>query len=558
MGWQDAPLVGAAPGGRPAWESAPEVDAEPSLLRRAGQTAGNIAAGAVRGAGSIGATLLYPWDAAQDLYHGDREKNLSGLITGQQPISRNEERRQAMDGGLQALGAQPDSFAYSAGKLGAEIAGTAGVGGVLAKGAQFAGATAPVVQGLASGGLNVAGAGGVGGAALRALTGATTGGAAAGLVDPQEMTTGAAIGAVVPGVAKAAGAVGNAISNAVRGPAIPDGLQAAARAGIDAGYVIPPSQVRPTLLNRVIEGTAGKQTTAQNASARNQLVTNNLARKALGLADDVELTPEVLDAFRAKAGESYGAISQLGPMNAAGAKLPADVGVQRFTDTLTMAPRAEVDAGELVRAWKQANHDATGYYRAYARDANPETLAKAKGAASAASQIDDFLASRLQQMGRGDMLQALKDARVRIAKSYSVESALNGATGNVAAPQLASQLKKGKPLSGDLRQAAEFAGAFPKASQPVERMGSLPQTSPLDWFSAGGAAAVTGNPLMLGSVLARPAMRAAALSGPVQSRLVPQAANSQPGQLSEFLSSPEAQEAIRLLFVRGAPVLGAQ
>lgn len=121
-------------------QPAPEA---PSLMQRAGQTIGNMAAGAVRGAGSIGATILTPVDAAA------RAVGIENDFIGR------SDRREAMDAGLAEMGADPASLAFRSAKVGAEIAGTAGAGGVLAKGAQAVGAAAPVVQGLASGGLNV-------------------------------------------------------------------------------------------------------------------------------------------------------------------------------------------------------------------------------------------------------------------------------------------------------------------------------------------------------------------------------------------------------------------
>ena len=92
-GATDEQLVQAAAAG---W-TPPE---KTTLAQDIKQGAGNLVAGAIRGAGSIGATILYPWDKAQDLYYGDREQNLSSLITGEKPLSRNEERRKAMDDAL--------------------------------------------------------------------------------------------------------------------------------------------------------------------------------------------------------------------------------------------------------------------------------------------------------------------------------------------------------------------------------------------------------------------------------------------------------------------------
>ena len=82
---------------------------EKSLMARMGQHGGNLLAGAVRGAGSIGATLIQPFETS----------------------TANKERRQSMDDALQSFGAEPDSNVYGLGKIGAEIAGTAGAGGVI-------------------------------------------------------------------------------------------------------------------------------------------------------------------------------------------------------------------------------------------------------------------------------------------------------------------------------------------------------------------------------------------------------------------------------------------
>ena len=85
------------------------------------QGVGNVAAGLVRGAGSIGATLLSPRDA------------LEGFIARQMgaPELAPQDRRAAMDSSLEQMGADPDSLAFQGSKLLSEVAGTAGAGGGL-------------------------------------------------------------------------------------------------------------------------------------------------------------------------------------------------------------------------------------------------------------------------------------------------------------------------------------------------------------------------------------------------------------------------------------------
>lgn len=141
---------------------------------------GNLAAGALRGAGSIGATILTPYD----------------LLMGNTKSIGNPERRQAMDEGLRALGADPESMMYQAGKIGGEIAGTAGVGTPIAAGARAAGAPQMLVRALRTGG---AAPGSLG---ARTAGAAVTSGAAGAMVNPEDTLTSAGVSAALPSAGK--------------------------------------------------------------------------------------------------------------------------------------------------------------------------------------------------------------------------------------------------------------------------------------------------------------------------------------------------------------------
>lgn len=203
--------------------AAPAVKApETSIMQDIGQGAGNLAAGAVRGATSIGTTILWPFLKARDKIKGDREPTLSGLITGKQPLSRYEEMKMQIDQGLQEMGAEPDSMLYKGGKIGTEIAGTMGVGGALGKVAAKVAPSLPIISNaLASGGFNLGSAANTGAGFLpwlqnmgaRVAGGAVTGGVSAGMVDPQNTTTGAVIGGALPPAARTAMAGGRYVGN---------------------------------------------------------------------------------------------------------------------------------------------------------------------------------------------------------------------------------------------------------------------------------------------------------------------------------------------------------
>ena len=132
--------VGQSGGGFDLSTAKPVADApKTSILDSIKQGAGNLVAGAVRGAGSIGATILYPVDKIGDFMDGGglgdkvSSSSLSDLVKGgaaAPKLSRNEQRRADMDAALKTMGADPDSTMYAVGKVGGEIAGTAGAGGV--------------------------------------------------------------------------------------------------------------------------------------------------------------------------------------------------------------------------------------------------------------------------------------------------------------------------------------------------------------------------------------------------------------------------------------------
>lgn len=181
----------------------------------------NLNAGLVRGAGSIGATLIRPFESADE----------------------NKQRRTQMDAGLQTLGANPTSTPYQTGKLLSEVAGTSGVGGLLGKAAAFLKAPQAVITGLQTSGLNVAGKTGLSGLATRGATGAAVGGATAGLVDPKDALKGAQIGAAIPVAAKLAGAASQAAGRSLTGGPVSDEVADLARKAQARGIQVPADRI---------------------------------------------------------------------------------------------------------------------------------------------------------------------------------------------------------------------------------------------------------------------------------------------------------------------------
>lgn len=473
----------------------------------------DLGGGVLKGASNIGNTLR------------------SGLefMGGQNTFGKvSDERRQQATEGLQSMGVNPESLLYQGGKIGAEIAGTAGTGGLLSKGLTKAPALAEAVQ---TGGLS-------GGNLLsRTAGGALQGAASTAIVNPEDALSGGAIGAVLPGGSVLASKAGNLLGKglgklASGGDVIPQATKEAAGKAISQGYVVPPSQVKPTLANRLIEGTAGKITTAQNASARNQGISNTLAAKAIGASD---LSEGSITAVRKSANAHYDAVAKVGKLESddtfRAAIDQASARTAKFAEDFPGLKNKDVDdlveslktkgsfnSDTAIEAIKRLREDASA--NKISLDAAKKELGRVQG--KIAGSLEDLVDRNLTKMGKPELLGNYRAARQTLAKTYSVEKATDKATGNLNANKLAAELQKGKPLSGELRDIAEFAQAFPKAAQNIAKMGSLPGTSPLDVGGVGLLSGITGNPGFLALMALRPAARKAALSNYVQKGLVKQ------------------------------------
>lgn len=378
----------------------------------------------------------------------------------------------------------------------------------------------------------------------------------------QAATFGALTGAAIPTVEKGV----KYLADVIRGPQTPKGIQEAAKDAIESGYTLPPTQVKPTLLNRMIEGIAGKATTAQNASFINQQTTNRLTAKSLGLPEDTVITPELLQNLRTNAGQAYENLRASGRVKTSPKFTQALDNIEPYRDAKAasadfVSPEAKAII-DVVDSLKTPSFDvksALSKIRLLRDNAdvafrNGNTML-GKTNREASEVLEDTIENYLANSKQTDLLQKFKDARQLIAKTYSVENALNVKTGTVDARKLAAQLKTKKPLTGELKEVGEFGAAFPKAAQPPEGMGSLTQISPIDYMASiglGSAGAYTGNAetgaLGLLAGMARPAFRSAALSKPIQQGLTKQ-------QMQNL--SPETRNLARMLMLQGATKAGA-
>jgi len=304
---------------------------------------------------------------------------------------------------------------------------------------------------------------------------------------------------------------------------------------IKEGWKIPPSQAGAGVLGKSAEGLSGKIQTAQRASTFNADNANKLAREDLGISPDERITEEGLRAIRAKEGEAYQAIKELdspilptkeylkrvselgGDFKAAAKEFP-EILKNDQVETLirSLSAPQQISGRAAIEVVKKLRSDATSNLRAFD---DPQKAALGRAQRNAANAIDDLIEQHLEKTGNKAASERYRQAREKIAKTHDVEAALNDATGNISPRVLGRLDEKGKPLSGGLKKIAEFYRAFPKAAQDIEKIGSQPGLSPLDYATGAISAAAAGKPGLLAMIAGRPAIREALLSDTYQNVL---------------------------------------
>ncbi len=196
-----------------------------------------------------------------------------------------------------------------------------------------------------------------------------------------------------------------------------------------AGYVIPSSEVNPSKINIKMESHGGKAAVKQQASINNQEVTNELAKKAIGIPTDEPITPTAINAVRDQAGKVYEQVANLSPD---GAKMLRDL------------QKAREDSSLLWARVKQGTGGIEERDAARALDVEKEKLETSLDALATSS-------------GKPKLIDNLRDARATIAKTYVVENALNASNGNVVAADIAKLFGPKTPLTDELALIGRFA-----------------------------------------------------------------------------------------------------
>lgn len=330
------------------------------------------------------------------------------------------------------------------------------------------------------------------------------------------------------------------------------------KAAIDAGYVAPPSMMGSGVVPRMLEGLSGKYKTNQLAGIRNQDVTDALARKAVGLADDAPLTSEAMQSIRREAYNSgYQPVASAGQIqtdqifrdsldsliaNHQGASRSFPGAISNDVEGAISGYKVSgFDAGDALKATQILRDEAGQAFR------NGDT-AMGNAKKGAANAIEDQIERGLASAGEDGttLLKQFREARKLMAKAHTVEAAIKEGGGSVDAMKLAARVQAGKPMTGELATIGNFANNFKDVAR-VPQSGHANPFTIVD-FGVGGAGFGV-NPLLTALPVARVAARYGVLSKSAQKSMA--AKSYSPGLLANTLKKLPDEDKLKLLITSG-------
>jgi hypothetical protein len=354
------------------------------------------------------------------------------------------------------------------------------------------------------------------------------------------------------------------VASAQAANAVRDANIASAQA---AGYTLTPGSVSPTGKNILAERVAGKTSLEQLSSVKNQTVTDELARKAVGLPENAPLTSGAMKDIRTtEYAKGYEPVKQIG-------QLPTDA---RFVNDLIDIESKYVGANssfpgavppeveKLIKTYtvgKFDSKDAVEISRNLREDATANFIAGNNSVAKAQLDIVNALENQIERhlvnIGRPDahtLLEQFKLSRQRMAVSHTVETAIREGSGSVDAKKLASMLQRGDYMTGELKTIAEFANIAPRVTNMPSSIGTpaagamLGQNLLTNAALGGGvggaygglpgglAGLATGAAVSLGPAMVSSGMRKYLMSDVGQKNLLPSMYNTQiPGMSRETM-----------------------
>lgn len=274
--------------------------------------------------------------------------------------------------------------------------------------------------------------------------------------------------------------------------------------GAKLGLVADPAAMNPTYMNRFLTGIGGKELVEQEAAAANAPKMAQATRDFLGLSEEAPLSMDTLKAIHTSANTAREAVKGSGiPMKfddeyATAWKAIAGAGQQaersfpgagspgiraviapykyepKASGLLTKARGTEITPDrsfkpeDVIDAIKTLREQATELFASRQAGAGRAAIHTAKA-------LEDLVERNLEGQGKhgAELLRNFRAGRVQDAKAFAVERVLNKGTGNIKGEKLARELAKGAPLTGQLKDMANFASSFTTVTREPTRSGGV-------------------------------------------------------------------------------------
>lgn len=322
------------------------------------------------------------------------------------------------------------------------------------------------------------------------------------------------------------------------------------------GIVVPPSELGRG--SDTIASVGGKAATQQQAAKRNQFGWQRAAREDIGLSGEaLPISRKELLSIREEAGAPYREIQTIqreaevqlqdrlrelakeSDPHAALIKME-EPAMKESLSILTTLAAADVDA--LKESRKAAQNARRAFFAGDPK--SYETWQRAKAESESLEGAIERAAASLRD---DSLLNRLKESRRKIAKTYSVEEAVNPGNGFVDPAEFGRQLLNGEALSGNLEKIAKFQLAFRREAVEAGRV-PAPGVGNIGAMATTGMASRGDVPGVIGAVVnataGRPA-RAFLLSDMVQdSMLSPRERQNLSAVMARYVAENTANEVL--------------
>lgn len=279
------------------------------------------------------------------------------------------------------------------------------------------------------------------------------------------------------------------------------------KAATDAGYQFPPSTLNRNgagvagKINNLLESVGGKAATAQEAQIKNQAITNEIARKEIGLADDVPITMDVLQKARDAASQPYEYIdnmAQQAKSNLAALEKsafvadPHELAIKR-ADPKFLAQQASLwtKAQASIQDWKQASSDYKNFMQTAKATGDASAYEKANAALDRMESEHSKIVAAANDIGDKSLVDKLREAKILYAKSYEIEKALNVSTGDVDAAVIGKSFDKSpQKFTDGLKTIGQTQNAFSRYLTDATKTPAPGVNKLSTYLLAGGGAAI--------------------------------------------------------------------